>query len=221
MSKALTLSILLALKALKLENKPMRQTLKNTLKSLTFILVGDQICTAESPQYSLTYEPMGFCIYPIQSRGGSVSYKMNDKTTLNFSHCKGSHEELLAKIDGEVNSLKMVYDLNQALNLHAGTGIRTISSEYHVRVNNIPQSSETRSVSAIIELGIGSKVHIGPATISALWAASHIPVYKITETDDFPSNADPGERHNNADAIEKTKFLPSTSLFRFSMGVNF
>lgn len=188
---------------------------------MLIIPVCSQAQESGSASYSLSLEPIGFAVYPIQTTGANIGFGVDPTSLWEISYAQGETKILLATLTAELILVRYKHFIGSMAYLNFGIGTRKLAMDYDVRTTEGETGVRTEEEVAVGEFGIGTRFGTETLIYGVDWIGVTYPLSKIGSKNSYPDNAVEEEEESNQDALEKTAFKPSGQFFRPYIGIAF
>jgi hypothetical protein len=181
----------------------------------------DSSGNAGTPTAWVTFEPFGYAVYPIQTRGGAASYFLAPDRAVALSYEEGRSSRLLETVSAQLWTLEIKSLLGSMTHYDVGLGYRAVSFGYQVAAGGAERTASVQASALVASFSFGNHLQIGPLIFGCDWLGVTIGLKRLSNSQNFPANTDPTEQSGDQHDVDQATLDPALQFMRVFAGFVF
>lgn len=182
--------------------------------------VASRAQAGDSPPFgSLTFEPLGYAVYPLRTRGAEATYRLSPDRAVSLSYAEGKTEQLLTAYEASLLLARYKVLIGSLSQLNAGFGVRQFSQRLDVATATGSGASTALEAAVVSELSFGTRFETGRVLLVCDWLGVALPLARFGSRAAYPEGVEASERAAAEDSFAKVARRPSLEFLRFSAGI--
>lgn len=175
----------------------------------------------QGKKFSLVVEPIGFAVGVIPSFGAAAGMYLDSNSIVEASYVKGGIDFLFIEIESSLAEVRWKQFFGNSFYMNLGAGYRTITFKATLEpiTGNDDISSQFDVNSFGASIGIGNRWQWDNFTIGCDWIGYFVP-FSSSGDSDVGNEADPVDKADLEDSVDRIGKSASSQLLRFYLGVS-